>query len=94
MIRSHVLSVLKSASSQVKYPPVDEIYVHRHAFMDGLNASQNACSFPLQVQAAIRSSGENKASLSEGVEASVIYVRFKASASEVMISFFGLKAVT
>ncbi|EOY30133.1 Sec34-like family protein isoform 4 [Theobroma cacao] len=50
MIRSHVLSVLKSASSQV--------------------------------QAAIRSSGGNKASLSEGVEASVIYVRFKAAASE------------
>ncbi|XVE97818.1 hypothetical protein REPUB_Repub03eG0051700 [Reevesia pubescens] len=50
MIRSHVLSVLKSASSQV--------------------------------QAAIRSSGSNKASLSEGVEASVIYVRFEAAASE------------
>ncbi|XP_015888948.3 conserved oligomeric Golgi complex subunit 3 [Ziziphus jujuba] len=50
MIRSHVLSVLKSASSQV--------------------------------QAAIRSSGGSKASLSEGVEASVIYVRFKAAASE------------
>ncbi|XVF48818.1 hypothetical protein PTKIN_Ptkin03bG0219000 [Pterospermum kingtungense] len=50
MIRSYVLSVLKSASSQV--------------------------------QAAIRSSGGNKASLSEGVEASVIYVRFKAAASE------------
>ncbi|GLT74223.1 hypothetical protein SLA2020_460310 [Shorea laevis] len=50
MIRSHVLSVLKSASSQV--------------------------------QAAIRSSGGNKASLSEGVEASVIYVRFKAAANE------------
>ncbi|XP_022750025.1 conserved oligomeric Golgi complex subunit 3-like isoform X3 [Durio zibethinus] len=50
MIRSHVLSVLKSASSQVG--------------------------------AAIRSSGGNKASLSEGVEASVIYVRFEAAASE------------
>ncbi|KAE8689068.1 hypothetical protein F3Y22_tig00110944pilonHSYRG00027 [Hibiscus syriacus] len=50
MIRSHVLSVLRSASSQV--------------------------------QAAIRSSGGNKASLSEGVEASVIYIRFKAAASE------------
>ncbi|GMJ07578.1 Conserved Oligomeric Golgi Complex 3 [Hibiscus trionum] len=50
MIRSHVLSVLKSASSQV--------------------------------QAAIRGSGGNKASLSEGVEASVIYIRFKAAASE------------
>ncbi|XP_022754751.1 conserved oligomeric Golgi complex subunit 3-like isoform X2 [Durio zibethinus] len=51
MIRSHVLSVIKSASSQV--------------------------------QAALRSSGGNKASLSEGVEASVIYVRFKAAASEI-----------
>ncbi|XP_062161819.1 conserved oligomeric Golgi complex subunit 3 [Alnus glutinosa] len=50
MIRSHVLSVLKSAFSQV--------------------------------QAAIRSSGNNKATVSEGVEASVIYVRFKAAASE------------
>ncbi|MBA0777647.1 hypothetical protein Gotri_005643, partial [Gossypium trilobum] len=50
LIRSHVLSVLKRASSQV--------------------------------QAAIQSSGGNKASLSEGVEASVIYIRFKAAASE------------
>lgn len=50
MIRTHVLSVLKSASSQV--------------------------------QAAIRSSSGSKASLAEGVEASVIYVRFKAAASE------------
>lgn len=50
MIRTHVLSVLKSASSQV--------------------------------QAAIRSSGGSKTSVSEGVEASVIYVRFKAAASE------------
>ncbi|KAA3477319.1 conserved oligomeric Golgi complex subunit 3-like [Gossypium australe] len=50
MIRSHVLSVLKRASSLV--------------------------------QAAIQSSGGNKASLSEGVEASVIYIRFKAAASE------------
>uniref|UniRef100_A0A2C9UA37 Conserved oligomeric Golgi complex subunit 3 n=1 Tax=Manihot esculenta TaxID=3983 RepID=A0A2C9UA37_MANES len=50
MIRSHVLSVLKGASSQV--------------------------------QAAIRSSGGNKTSVSEAVEASVIYVRFKAAANE------------
>ncbi|PON66074.1 Conserved oligomeric Golgi complex, subunit [Parasponia andersonii] len=50
MIRSHVLSVLKSASSQV--------------------------------QSAIRSNSSSKASLAEGVEASVIYVRFKAAASE------------
>ncbi|KAM3762375.1 hypothetical protein ACB098_01G340100 [Castanea mollissima] len=50
MIRSHVLSVLKSASSQV--------------------------------QAAIRSSGNSKAAVSEGVEASVIHVRFKAAANE------------
>ncbi|KAL0013380.1 hypothetical protein SO802_000449 [Lithocarpus litseifolius] len=50
MIRSHVLSVLKSASSRV--------------------------------QAAIRSSGSSKAAVSEGVEASVIHVRFKAAANE------------
>lgn len=41
-----------------------------------------------QVQAAIRSSGGSKTSMSEGVEASLIYVRFKAAASEVTISFF------
>lgn len=40
-----------------------------------------------QVQAAIRSSAGSKASLSEAVEASVIYVRFKAAASEVKFSF-------
>ncbi|KAJ6799528.1 conserved oligomeric Golgi complex subunit 3-like [Iris pallida] len=50
MIRSHVLSVLKGASSQV--------------------------------QSAIRGSGSSKTSVSEGVEASIIYVRFKAAASE------------
>ncbi|GAB4853696.1 Golgi transport complex subunit 3 [Ancistrocladus abbreviatus] len=50
MIRSHVQSVLKSASSQV--------------------------------HGAIRGSSGNKAAVSEGVEASVIYVRFKAAASE------------
>ncbi|XP_058220188.1 conserved oligomeric Golgi complex subunit 3-like [Rhododendron vialii] len=50
MIRSHVLSVLKSTSSQV--------------------------------QAAIRSSSDSNKAVSEGVEASVIYVRFKAAASE------------
>lgn len=50
MIRSHVLSILKGASSQV--------------------------------QTAIRSTGGNKSSVSEGVEASVIYVRFKAAANE------------
>nr|CAD1827297.1 unnamed protein product [Ananas comosus var. bracteatus] len=50
MIRSHVVSVLKGASSQV--------------------------------QAAIRSSGSSKTAVPEGVEASVIYVRFKAAASE------------
>lgn len=49
MIRSHVLSVLKSTSSQVK--------------------------------AAIQSSGGSNA-VSEGVEASIIYVRFKAAAGE------------
>ncbi|KAF8388670.1 hypothetical protein HHK36_025350 [Tetracentron sinense] len=50
MIRSHVLSVLKSASSQVL--------------------------------ATIRGSGGGKITVSEGVEASVIYVRFKAAAGE------------
>ncbi|KAL0683356.1 hypothetical protein Bca4012_050204 [Brassica carinata] len=35
-----------------------------------------------QVQAAFRGTDGNKASVSEGVEASVIYVRFKAAASE------------
>ncbi|KAL6496441.1 Golgi transport complex subunit 3 [Orobanche gracilis] len=50
MIRSHVISVLKSTSSQV--------------------------------QAAMRSSAGNNASVSEGVEASIIYVRFKAAANE------------
>lgn len=41
-----------------------------------------------QVQAAIGSSGGSKASVSEGVEASVIYVRFKAAASEVIVAFW------
>ncbi|WCJ42882.1 Conserved oligomeric Golgi complex subunit 3 [Euphorbia peplus] len=50
MIRSHVISVLKGASSQV--------------------------------QGAMRSSGGNNAFVSEGVEASVIYVKFKAAANE------------
>ncbi|KAK3131194.1 hypothetical protein QOZ80_6BG0503290 [Eleusine coracana subsp. coracana] len=50
MIRSHVLSILKSASSQV--------------------------------QAAIRGSNSGKAVVTEGMEASLIYVRFKAAASE------------
>ncbi|KAJ6772146.1 CONSERVED OLIGOMERIC GOLGI COMPLEX COMPONENT 3 [Salix koriyanagi] len=50
MIRTHVLSVLKNASSQVHH--------------------------------AIRSTGGSKTSISEGVEASVIYVRFKAASTE------------
>lgn len=37
-----------------------------------------------QVQAAMLNSGGSKASVSEGVEASIIYVRFKAAASEVL----------
>ncbi|KAL8209381.1 hypothetical protein R6Q57_006113 [Mikania cordata] len=49
MIRAHVLSVLKSSTSQV--------------------------------QTALRGSG-SKSAVSEGVEASIIYVRFKAAASE------------
>ncbi|PWA83224.1 sec34-like family protein [Artemisia annua] len=50
MIRAHVLSVLKSSTSQV--------------------------------QAALRGSGGNKAAVSEGVETSILYVRFEAAASE------------
>ncbi|XP_023644127.1 conserved oligomeric Golgi complex subunit 3 isoform X1 [Capsella rubella] len=50
MIRTYILSVLKTAASQV--------------------------------QAAFRGTGGNKTSVSEGVEASIIYVRFKAAASE------------
>ncbi|KAJ4968835.1 hypothetical protein NE237_015536 [Protea cynaroides] len=50
MIRSHILSILKSASSQV--------------------------------QAVIRGNSGSKTAVSEGVEASVIYVRFKAAAGE------------
>ncbi|KAM0061722.1 putative oligomeric Golgi complex, subunit 3, cullin repeat-like-containing domain superfamily [Helianthus debilis subsp. tardiflorus] len=50
MIRAHVLSVLKSSTSQV--------------------------------QTALRGSGGSKSAISEGVEASIIYVRFKAAASE------------
>lgn len=49
-LRSHVISILKSASSQV--------------------------------QEAIRGSGGSRTTVSEGVEASVIYVRFKAAAGE------------
>ncbi|PIA57838.1 hypothetical protein AQUCO_00500034v1 [Aquilegia coerulea] len=56
MIRSHVISVLKSASSQDRTGPC-----------------------PPLVLAVIRGNG---AAVSEGVEASVIYVRFKAAASE------------
>ncbi|GJU17309.1 conserved oligomeric Golgi complex subunit 3-like protein [Tanacetum coccineum] len=50
MIRAHVLSVLKSSTSQV--------------------------------QTALRGSGGNKAGVSEGVETSILYVRFEAAASE------------
>lgn len=50
MIRSHIVSVLKNASSQV--------------------------------QVAIRSTVGGKSAVSEGVEASAIYVRFKAAANE------------
>ncbi|KAL4554308.1 hypothetical protein LXL04_039527 [Taraxacum kok-saghyz] len=50
MIRTHVLSVLKSSTSQV--------------------------------QTALKGSGGSKTGVSEGVEASIIYVRFKAAASE------------
>lgn len=57
--------------------------------MDGLECFMMFLFSLNQVQAAIRSSSGNKASLSEGVEASVIYVRFKAAANEVTVSLFG-----
>ncbi|GAB2219227.1 hypothetical protein Droror1_Dr00006859 [Drosera rotundifolia] len=60
MIRLHVQSVLKTASSQV--------------------------------HGAIRSGNGNSASVSEGVEASVIYVRFKAAASELKIVLVEVEA--
>ncbi|KAL4572030.1 hypothetical protein LXL04_018798 [Taraxacum kok-saghyz] len=53
MIRTHVLSVLKSSTSQV--------------------------------QTALKGSGGSKTGVSEGVEASIIYVRFKAAASELKL---------
>jgi len=40
-------------------------------------------SWTLQVQAAIRGGDSGKNIVTEGVEASLIYVRFKAAASEV-----------
>ncbi|KAG2699277.1 hypothetical protein I3843_07G184700 [Carya illinoinensis] len=46
----------------------------------------------LQVQAAIRSSGSGKTAVSEGVEASVIYVRFKAAASELKPVLEGIES--
>ena len=45
-------------------------------------------SFLHQVQSAMRSSSGSKASFAEGVESSVIYVRFKAAASEVKFALF------
>ncbi|KAG2692171.1 hypothetical protein I3760_08G040100 [Carya illinoinensis] len=60
MMRSLVLSILKSASSQI--------------------------------QTAIRSSGSGKTAVSEGVEASVIYVRFKAAASELKPVLEGIES--
>lgn len=44
----------------------------------------------MQVLAVIRGSSSNKASVVGGVEESVIYVRFKAAASEVLILSFVL----
>ncbi|KAG7966220.1 hypothetical protein I3843_08G039400 [Carya illinoinensis] len=60
MMRSLVLSILKSASSQI--------------------------------QTAIRSSGSGKTAVSEGVEASVIYIRFKAAASELKPVLEGIES--
>lgn len=93
MIRTHVLSVLKNASSQVKYP-----YLHRDIFMCVCTSTHVflyawisvtwmfICGLH-QVHHAIRSTGGSKTSISEGVEASVIYVRFKAASTEVVASF-------
>lgn len=80
MIRSHVLSVLKGASSQVIF-----LYIRKYQFKTNTEYAEFVLVFPLQVQTAIRGSGSNKTTVSEGVEASVIYVRFKAAASEVYI---------
>lgn len=87
MIRTHVLSVLKSSTSQVNhlimlkhlciYYSINVYKVYFFLFFCLVG----------QVQTALRGSGGSKTAVSEGVEASIIYVRFKAAASEV-ISYF------
>ena len=81
MIRSHVLSVLKSTSSQVKPLYGIEILI---GFVK-MEMPKNTLHYIHQVLAAIRNSGGSKSGVSEGVETSVIYVRFKAAASEVIM---------
>ncbi|KAL4561538.1 hypothetical protein LXL04_033705 [Taraxacum kok-saghyz] len=54
--------------------------------LDGLNYNSHVLSIlkssTSQVQTALKGSGGSKTGVSEGVEASIIYVRFKAAASE------------
>ncbi|KAH9610426.1 hypothetical protein KSS87_005669, partial [Heliosperma pusillum] len=52
------------------------------AFADALRSKLNYFDELENVHEAIRNSGGNKFSVSEAVEASIIYVRFKAAASE------------
>ncbi|KAL4563240.1 hypothetical protein LXL04_027280 [Taraxacum kok-saghyz] len=55
--------------------------------LDGLNYNSHVLSIlkssTSQVQTALKGSGGSKTGVSEGIEASIIYVRFKAAASEV-----------
>lgn len=86
MIRSHVISVLKSASSQVSLSNFKTFGISHIGKKTYISISN--FYFLCQVQVAIRSSGGSKTSVSEGVEASVIYVRFKAAAGEVINPMF------
>ncbi len=77
-------------------PPLcekDVLYKHDVKYFSDCRGLRPQCYICLfcQVQAAIRSSGSSKAAVSEGVEASVIYVRFKAAASEVVFFWFKTK---
>ncbi|KAL6509576.1 Golgi transport complex subunit 3 [Orobanche gracilis] len=74
MIRSHVLSVLKSTSSQVQ--AAMRSYDARGRLFGGRSRAGDVSG------TVMRSSAGNNASVSEGVEASIIYVRFKAVANE------------
>ena len=79
-------------------PPLcekDVLYKHDVKYFSDCRGLRPQCYICLlcQVQAAIRSSGSSKAAVSEGVEASVIYVRFKAAASEVVFFLVQNKAI-